>query len=94
MGDIVIILDASGSIVERNWFIEKQLAIDVIKGLKVSFNDTHVGVISYSATVDTILVGDTRRAGVRREGEIEREGETERDRETQRERGASERERK
>ncbi|KAI0208076.1 hypothetical protein LSAT2_007249 [Lamellibrachia satsuma] len=54
-GDIIIVLDSSASIVDRNWYIEKQFAIDVIKGLKVSYNETHVGVISYSTTVQTIL---------------------------------------
>ncbi|KAK2181973.1 hypothetical protein NP493_373g02056 [Ridgeia piscesae] len=62
LGDIVIILDSSGSIVERNWFIEKQLAIDVIKGLKdlgesydvddieaTVWNATYMGGLTYLA---------------------------------------------
>ncbi len=35
-----------------NWTVVKQFVIDVIKGLKVSEEDTHVGIVTFSTEVE------------------------------------------
>jgi len=50
-GDIVFIIDSSSSIGEPNWFITKQFVIDIIRGMKISADQTRVGVISFSTQV-------------------------------------------
>ena len=54
-GDIVFILDSSGSIGDFNWHIAKQFAIDVMRGLKVGANQSHIGAIIYSPKVKVIF---------------------------------------
>ncbi|KAK2161998.1 hypothetical protein NP493_1548g00037 [Ridgeia piscesae] len=47
-GDIVFILDSSHSIGSQNWFVVKQFVMDVIHGLKISADQTRVGVVSFA----------------------------------------------
>ncbi|KAK2174915.1 hypothetical protein NP493_767g00011 [Ridgeia piscesae] len=54
-GDIVFILDSSGSIGDFNWHIAKQFAIDVMRGLKVGANQSHIGSIIYSPEVEVVF---------------------------------------
>ena len=50
--DIVFILDASVSVSDYNWYVVKQIAVDIVQGFKISDAHTHVGVVTYStATV-------------------------------------------
>lgn len=49
--DLVFVLDSSGSLSEKNWYETKQFVIDVVKGLNVAYDETHVSVISYSTEV-------------------------------------------
>ncbi|KAI0208075.1 hypothetical protein LSAT2_007248 [Lamellibrachia satsuma] len=53
VGDVVFVLDSSGSIGFLNWSVSKQFVIDVMKGLKVSSEGTHVSVVIYSTEVET-----------------------------------------
>jgi len=47
-GDLVFVVDSSGSIRPKNWFIVKQFIMDTIRGLKINADQTRVGVIVYS----------------------------------------------
>ena len=49
---MVFVLDSSGSIGDKNWFVAKQFAIDVAKGLRLSQPDTRFGVITYSTEAE------------------------------------------
>ena len=53
IGDIVFVLDSSGSIGMLNWVITLQFAIDIMKGLQISLLKTHVSVVTYSTEVET-----------------------------------------
>ena len=50
---MVFVLDSSGSIGFWNWSFAVQFVTDVMKGLKVSSEGTHVGVVMYSTEVET-----------------------------------------
>ena len=52
IGDVVFVVDSSGSIGSKNWKIAVQFIIDVMKGLKVSPEGTHVSVITFSTEVE------------------------------------------
>ena len=52
IGDVVFVLDSSGSIGILNWAVSLQFVIDVMKGLKISSEGTHVSVIIYSTEVE------------------------------------------
>ena len=51
IGDVVFVIDSSGSIGSYNWSVSLQFVIDVMKGLKISSKGTHVGVVVYSTMV-------------------------------------------
>ena len=53
IGDVVFVLDSSGSIGFWNWSVSTQFVIDVMKGLKVSSAGTRVSVVMYSTEVET-----------------------------------------
>jgi len=46
--DVAFLLDSSASIGERNWWMTKQFAIDVSKGLAVGPGKIHIGAVSFS----------------------------------------------
>jgi Mg-chelatase subunit ChlD len=46
--DLVYVLDDSTSIAERNYWITKQFAIDVMKGLTIGPEGTRIGMVTYS----------------------------------------------
>ena len=52
IANLVFILDSSQSVGELNWFKIKQFAIDVISGLTVSEQESHVGVVLYATDVE------------------------------------------
>ena len=52
IGDVVFVLDSSGSIGQENWPASLQFIIDVIKGLKIDPSRTHVSVVTYSTEVE------------------------------------------
>ena len=52
ISDVVFVMDSSGSMGRYNWTVVKQFVIDVIKGLKVADEDTHVGVVTFSTEVE------------------------------------------
>ena len=52
-------LDSSGSIGFLNWSVSTQFVIDVMKGLKISSEGTHVSVVIYSTEVETCFGLDT-----------------------------------
>jgi len=52
-GDIVFILDSSASLDKLKWYVIKQFAIDVIRGLKIGADQTRVGIVSFSTTAVT-----------------------------------------
>ena len=49
---MVFVLDSTGSLGRYNWTVVKQFVIDVIKGLNVSEEDTHVGIVTFSTEVE------------------------------------------
>ena len=51
IGDVVFVMDSSGSIGSYNWSVSLQFVIDVMKGLNISSKGTHVSVVIYSTTV-------------------------------------------
>ena len=53
VGDVVFVLDSSGGIGFMNWSVSTQFVIDVMNGLKVSSEGTHVSVVVYSTDVET-----------------------------------------
>jgi len=55
----VFVLDSSGSIGILNWAVSLQFVIDVMKGLKISSEGTHVSVVIYSTEVETCFGLDT-----------------------------------
>ncbi|KAK2151819.1 hypothetical protein NP493_2565g00008 [Ridgeia piscesae] len=59
IGDVVFVLDSSGSIGFLNWSVSTQFVIDVMKGLKISSEGTHVSVVIYSTEVETCFGLDT-----------------------------------
>ncbi|KAI0236837.1 hypothetical protein LSAT2_012606, partial [Lamellibrachia satsuma] len=48
IGDVVFVLDSSGSIGFSNWAVSLQFVIDIMKGLKVKRSLTHVSIVTYS----------------------------------------------
>ena len=52
-------LESSGSIGFLNWSVSTQFVIDVMKGLKISSEGTHVSVVIYSTEVETSFGLDT-----------------------------------
>ena len=50
--DVVFVLDSSGSIGDKSWFVAKQFAIDVAKGLRLSQPHTRFGVVTYSTEAE------------------------------------------
>jgi len=47
--DIVFVLDSTGFTLELNLFIVKQFVMDIIHRVKISADQTHVGVVTYTA---------------------------------------------
>jgi hypothetical protein len=76
--DVVFVFDSSASIGERNWWVTKQFAIDIIKGLIIDADESRIGAVIYSEEAETrfVLGGEGRgRGGVRgEEGEAEAVG--------------------
>ena len=50
---MVFIFDSSASIGEKNWWVTKQFAIDVVKGLVIKYGETRIGAITYSRDATT-----------------------------------------
>ena len=53
VGDVIFVLDSSGSIGFLNWSVSAQFVLDVMQKLKISQEGTHVGVVIYSTNVET-----------------------------------------
>lgn len=51
--DIVYVLDDSTSIGEKNYWVTKQFAIDVIKGLTIGPENTRIGMVTYATEAYT-----------------------------------------
>ena len=51
--DVTFVLDSSASIGERNWWVTKQFAIDVMRGLTISPEDSRMAVVTYSHDATT-----------------------------------------
>ena len=45
--------DSSASIGDKNYWVLKQFAVDVMKGLVVGVNDSRVAAVTYSDTATT-----------------------------------------
>ena len=50
---MVFVFDSSASIGEKNWWVTKQFAIDVAKGLVIDNDETRIGVVTYSRHATT-----------------------------------------
>ena len=52
--------DISADVTEVNWYKLKQFVIDIIRGLKISGDQPHVGVVSFSTStvVNLLQYGD------------------------------------
>ena len=51
----MFVIDSSNSIGSLNWMTSLQFVIDVMKGLKVSEDGTHVSVVTFSNEAETHL---------------------------------------
>ena len=53
---MVFVFDSSASIGERNWWVTKQFAIDIVKGLVVDEEESRIGAVIYSQSAETKFV--------------------------------------